>query len=30
MFSYQINYSELHAVEFKQLDAVNYTIDVRY
>jgi hypothetical protein len=29
-YSLHVNYSELHVVEFKELDAVNYTIALTY
>jgi hypothetical protein len=30
MYSLHLNYNELHVVEFKQIDAVNYSLDVTY
>jgi hypothetical protein len=30
MYALHLNYSELHVVEFKQIDAVNYSLDVTY
>jgi hypothetical protein len=29
-YSLHLNYNELHVVEFKQIDAVNYSLDVSY
>jgi hypothetical protein len=29
-YSLSLNYSELHVVEYKQIDAVNYSLDIQY
>jgi hypothetical protein len=29
-YTLQLNYSELHVTEFKQIDAVNYSLNVTY